>query len=96
MNGLPATQVQGDIPAWARIQRARSLSEDLKQLTVTELMSMASVATDGYAEPCGVGHHLEPCWLSEGHAAAGANSIWVACIATWGHSDIMVPAGRNL
>lgn len=96
MNALPATQVQGDIPAWARTPRARSLSEDLKQSTVTEVMSMASVATDGYAEPCGAGHHLEPCWLSEGHAAAGAKSIWVACIATWGHGDIMVTAENHV
>lgn len=59
-------------------------------------MSMASAATDSYTEPCGVGHHLEPCWLSEGHAAAGATSISVACIATWGHGDIMVPAENHV
>lgn len=96
MNGLTATQVQGDIPAQARTPRARCLSEDLKQSTVTELKSMASVATDDYAESCGVGHHLEPCWMLVGHAAAGAKSIWLPCIATWGHGDIMVPAENHV
>lgn len=61
----------------------------MKQTKVPVLMSAASDPAEHCTGACGLGIHLVPHWCTKAILPMGDMPIWVLCIATRGHDDIL-------